>query len=809
MCDTIQVMENIPRKIWKVLFSAELDFRALIFNGLACTGMIISLAAGVWGVFLGLDWVNLLVCLGAFVVAAVLLVYSNRSGHYERCYLITIVAVFMVLFPVMFFSSGGYKSGMPVWFVFAVAFTVFMLDGKKLFALVFMELVIYGGICITAYLRPGMVHYFLSEREKVADIILGFTAASAVLGFIMYRHFKIYRDEQRRLREAEEQALRQRDIRSAFLANMSHEIRNPINVMLGMNEMVLWESEDETIAAYSRRIRDAGKSLMGLINNVLDAARVEAGKDELNEGAYRTADLVRELFVMGSEAAERKGIGFTVEADEALPSELYGDFTRIKQIGVNFLSNAVKYTEQGKIVLSVAGSKSETGFVLRMAVEDTGVGIKKEHIPLLFNAFTRLDQGSNIEGSGLGLSIAKAAADLMGGALAVESEWGGGSIFSGRVPQKIKDNSPMGNWESGAEEERSGIFTAPEGAVLVVDDYAENRMIIKALLERTLLRVDTAESGAECLAMAKEQTYHAIILDYMMPGMDGIETFKRLRNEIKGFTTPVIALTAHAVAGADKRFLDEGFAGYLSKPVLPKDLERALLGILPSSLVRNGSGVYGEQGQLELKNISFRELAAAMAGQGVLLEQGLKYFSRDGGLYREAALMFIEKYPERKKEMNESFENRDWTALKLRGHSLKSNAKNIGAEDLNETAAKLEKYCAAGKEGFISKTLELLFLQWEEAVKALEIFIGETDSRRDEQKRENKDRAELAAELLEYLRSMRLAAAKEAVSGLLNLADKEERVILSGIQERIGKLEYREAEKLFAEYLKKGKGLPA
>jgi HPt (histidine-containing phosphotransfer) domain-containing protein len=191
-----------------------------------------------------------------------------------------------------------------------------------------------------------------------------------------------------------------------------------------------------------------------------------------------------------------------------------------------------------------------------------------------------------------------------------------------------------------------------------------------------------------------------------------------------------------------------------------------------------------------------------MADRGVLLEQGLKYFSRDDGLYREAALMFVEKYPERKREMGEPLANKDWTALKLRSHSLKSNAKNIGAEDLSGTAAKLEKYCAAGKEGLINKTLELLFAVWEEAVRGLEIFIRETDGGSGKPESGNRDKAELAADLLEYLRGMRLAAAKEAIAGLLNVANGEERLIFGAIQERIGKLEYREAEKLFADYLK-------
>lgn len=441
---------TLIKRFFHAFFWKELDFRVRVFNSLAFAGIGISLATGIWGLILGLGMLNILSCGASCLVAAVLLLYSNKTGRYERCYLITIAAVFMVLFPLMFFSSGGYKGGMPAWFVFAAVFTVFMLDGKKVF--------------------------FVGAAEL------------------------------------------------AILANMSHEIRNPINVILGMNEMVLRESEDKTITAYGRKIEDAGKSLMALINNILDAARIDAGKEERAEEKYRTADLARELYVLGSGEAAKKGLRFTVETGEDLPSELYGDFTRIKQIGANFLSNAVKYTGRGTITVFLDGEKNNASggdqFLLRIAVQDTEMGIKQDDIPLLFSAFTRLDQGRRIEGSGLGLSIVKETAALLGGEINVKSEPGVGSIFTAIMPQKILDNSPMGIWKAGTEREQASSFTAPEGRVLVVDDSAENRLVIKDLLRRTLLHIDTAESGAECLEMVQAQQYHAIIMDYMMPDME-------------------------------------------------------------------------------------------------------------------------------------------------------------------------------------------------------------------------------------------------------------------------------------------------
>jgi CheY-like chemotaxis protein len=489
-------------------------------------------------------------------------------------------------------------------------------------------------------------------------------------------------------------------------------------------------------AGYARAIESAGKTLMALVNNVLDMSRLESGKMELNEGPYKTAELVRELFVMEQGMAARKGLTFTVEAEENLPSELLGDETRIKQVALNFLSNAFKYTERGGVVLRVkgtgnSGNDSPGNFRLCVAVEDTGIGIREEQKSDLFGIFARLDTERQVEGSGLGLAIAKELVGLMGGSVNVESVWGRGSVFTAELPQVVLNAEPMGSWLAGETEARREYgFTAPDARILVADDNAENLGALKALLERTTMQVDTVSGGAECLEAAQKERYHAVIMDYMMTGMDGIETFRRLR-ELSGRKAapemPVIALTAHAESGA--RFLDEGFAAYLAKPVRGADLEGALLRVLPPDLVCRSAAPQREE-PFKPKTLAYAALVAAMAEHGVLLEQGLCYFSADTGQYRKTAAMFLKNYPERKRELRELLEKRDWTGLRFRAHSLKSNARAAGARNLSETAARLEAYCsdgipAAGKDVLVEGAAGLLFAEWEEMKQALELFVDE------------------------------------------------------------------------------------
>ena len=797
-------------------FRQEVEFRAKLFNVLAITGTIISLVVAVLGILTRAAAVNWISCIASAIFAVSLLWYSVKTARYQFCYLVTIVVVFIILFPVMFFSAGGYHSGMPSFFVFAVVFTVFMLDGRRAIIMAALELAVYTGLCVAAYHKPSLVHFFGTELNLLVDTMVGFIAVSAALGITMFLHFRIYNHHQKELLETREEALRLSKIKSNFLANMSHEIRTPINIILGMNEMVLRESKNNEAAPYSRAIASAGKTLLALVNNVLDMSRIESGKMELSEETYKTAELVRELYIMEKETAARKGLSFTVEADETLPSELYGDYNRIKQIALNFLSNAFKYTEHGSVTLAVAGRREkEAGnhdFRLFIAVADTGIGIREEQKGELFEVFSRLDLAKHrdIKGSGLGLAIAKELACLMGGSITVESSPDKGSVFTVELRQTVVNSDPMGVWYTGGEEsgnEDTG-FTAPGARILAVDDNAENLEVIKSLLKRTGITVDTAASGASCVEMVKQKRYNAILMDYMMPGMDGIETLKYLRSEIHGFDTPVLALTAHAVAGIGKQFLDEGFADYLTKPVLPEDLEKAVFAVLPEDMIQKTPDEKNEQAEPKTKTLPLPELTAIMAEHGVCFAKGLDYFSRSAGEYRKAAVTFLENYPKRKEEIKNLIEKKDLEALKFRVHSLKSNAKTIGAGDLGEIAAFLERYCIAGKGTFIEKAADLLFQEWEEAAKGLGVFCDETETENAEDELDGRDKREILNKLLEHVRKMRFVAAKKEIKALLDRAEETEKPLFNAVEERIRELEYGEAEKLIAGYLKGQGGKP-
>lgn len=395
-----------------------------------------------------------------------------------------------------------------------------------------------------------------------------------------------------KLIELKEDAERANEAKSSFLANMSHEIRTPINAVLGMNEMILRESDSDTIKEYALNINNAGRTLLSIINDILDLSKIESGKMEIVEADYDVRLLIADIENMISMRAEAKNLVFTIEADEMIPTVLHGDEMRIKQCIVNLLTNSVKYTNQGAVTLKLHKTDNKDGSInLCVSVTDTGVGIKKEELNKLFDSFIRLDltRNRNVEGTGLGLNITKKLVGMMGGDLTVESIYGEGSTFSFVIVQQVVNPQGIGDYRSGlkkmmedsAKPEKS--FTAPTANVLSVDDNRVNLAVVKGLLKKLKIRCDSALSGAECLQKAEEKDYDMILLDHMMPEMDGIETLKRLQQTKKWqkHRPAVIALTANAVAGAKEEYLRAGFTDYLSKPIDPAKLEALLEKYLP------------------------------------------------------------------------------------------------------------------------------------------------------------------------------------------------------------------------------------
>ncbi len=382
--------------------------------------------------------------------------------------------------------------------------------------------------------------------------------------------------------------------KSDFLANMSHEIRTPINAVLGMNELIYRESTEPAIQRYSTNVEEAGQALLSLINDILDFSKIEAGRMELAPSDYELSALLREVNNMIGIRCVDKQLEFTIKNNPETPNFLYGDEVRIRQILLNILNNAVKYTDEGSVTLEVDYEKQDDdNILLVMSAIDSGIGIKDEDLPLLYESFKRIDLEHNRkrEGTGLGLNITKSFLQMMGGSIEVKSEHGKGSTFIVRIPQQVKAKGTVGNLVDTSNTKKKSkyqaSFMAPGARILVVDDVAINLEVIKGLLKQTQIIIDTATSGRECLSSIACTKYDIIFLDHMMPEMDGVETLQRMRADGShaNTKTPVIMLTANAIIGSKEEYLKAGFADYLSKPVRPEEIEMLLKKYLPQEKI--------------------------------------------------------------------------------------------------------------------------------------------------------------------------------------------------------------------------------
>jgi len=398
------------------------------------------------------------------------------------------------------------------------------------------------------------------------------------------------------LEEAKQYAELANRAKSSFLAKMSHEIRTPLNTVLGMDEMILRESSSEQVLKYAGYIKNAGQTLLNIINDLLDLSKLESGKIHLVEADYCLADLLQDTLNIVTLKLREKGLELVLDIAQDAPAYLHGDNLRIKQIITNVMNNAVKYTDKGTITLRLHWAEAgEDEVLLSVQVADTGRGIRKEDMDKLFAPYERLEEEKNyaVEGTGLGLAIAKDLLDLMGGGMEVESEFGKGSVFKLHFVQKVVSRKTLGMLQKkreeapvGLEDKKSKKLSAPNARILAVDDTVANLMVIQGLLQRTKIKVDMAKSGKDALRMAAKKQYQMIFLDHMMPEMDGEETLHAIQSQEGGLNTqvPVIALTANAIVGAKEKYLQMGFTDYLSKPLEATELEKMLMKYLPPDL---------------------------------------------------------------------------------------------------------------------------------------------------------------------------------------------------------------------------------
>lgn len=541
--------------------------------------------------------------------------------------------------------------------------------------------------------------------------------------------------------EARRDAMEANASKGRFLAHMSHEIRTPINAVLGMDTMILRETKDMQIKEYAMDIQNAGQNLLALINDILDFSKIESGKLDIINVEYDLSSLIHDIFNMIKAKAEAKKLELIIHADETLPSKLFGDDVRIRQVLVNLLNNAVKYTKEGTVTLNVKGRTEGRKVIFDFSVEDTGIGIKEEDIEKLFQEFERIEEkrNRNVEGTGLGINITTQLLQLMGSKLQVESEYGKGSRFFFTLEQQIVDSTPIGNLEQRIKEQSTeyaymATFTAPEARLLVVDDNLTNLKVFVNLLKCTRVNVDVAESGKECLALIAQTEYDLIFLDHMMPEMDGIETLHRMKTmeESKCERTPVIALTANAISGAKEMYLKEGFDAFLPKPINPDKLEQMILRLLPRYLLKFDTEEDGAKEAVfekETGSIAEEETEELPMIDGIdwsygrmhlpdksLLMDTVKDFSKT--LFAEADALdgFFAECKEKPEAMAQ---------YRIKVHAMKSQANLIGAVMLGGMAKRLENAAAEGDIEKIEAMHGIFVTDWRGYKEKLKECVGE------------------------------------------------------------------------------------
>lgn len=372
--------------------------------------------------------------------------------------------------------------------------------------------------------------------------------------------------------------------KSAFLSKVSHEIRTPVNSIYGMNEMIIRECNDSAILQYADQIKSATDTLIGLINDILDFSKIEAGKMDIVDREYNIKKILKNVCNMTKVRTKEKNLEFCLEVGDGIPSVLIGDDVRIEQVLMNLLSNAVKYTNEGSVTLKLGWTGNSEKGTVDIYVTDTGIGIKNDDIPKLFKEFERIEETRNhsIQGTGLGLNITTNLLSRMKSRLEVESEYGAGTTFYCHIPQLVVNDTPLkfglGDTEDVEKSDYRPVFTSPDSSILIVDDNRLNRVVFRNLLKATRVKVYEAGSGAECLDMIKKQHFDIVFMDYMMPEMDGVMTFRKMKEtEHMCKESPVIMLTANAVQGAMEEYLEQGFADFLSKPIIPEKLEKMII----------------------------------------------------------------------------------------------------------------------------------------------------------------------------------------------------------------------------------------
>lgn len=597
----MRILRRLNERVNSYLYDSSIyikDRTFVLFTSLELMALLLNAVAAV---ILGDPLTSALASLMGVAVGVVILTILVRMDKIKVAKIAIALVLVLILRPAAFFTKGGVDNGTMVMMLLGSYYLIMVLDGvfRIVICLIDTSLLVTCGVIayhhpeyLTAYYRKS------NYTNSFVQYIIGLVVLTILISFwtrILQKETRLAEEKTKELEELNRSQNR-------FFSSMSHEIRTPINTVLGLNEIILrQEDASEEIKKDARNIQGAGRLLLALINDILDVSKIEAGKMDIVPVDYNVSSLLSEIVNMIWLKAEEKGLKFEVDIDPGVPEVLFGDEVRIKQILINLLNNAVKYTKEGSVSLHM---ECETGdgrdALLKINVSDTGMGIKPDALPHLFDTFQRVDEEKNryIEGTGLGLSIVKQLVELMEGEITVNSVYGQGSIFSVTLKQGISSDNRIGDisisgiGSMSGQEKFQHSFHAPDARILIVDDNEMNLQVEEKLLDGTGMVVDLAMSGVEALKKTLQFRYDVIFMDHLMPEMDGIDCFENIRSQKGGLNqnTPVVVLTANAGGENIELYNNTGFDGYLVKPVSGRQLEDILMVHLPAEKVINIAG---------------------------------------------------------------------------------------------------------------------------------------------------------------------------------------------------------------------------
>ena len=620
-------MRKLYKKLIAPLYDHSINLQERMFRLMSILGLCALVIMSVLSFLMHESIGDVLTIVASLMIFSVILTVTLKTHRIQiGASVISAILVFVML-PMVFIESGGMYGGTPMWFLFSAVFVCLVVRGTARIAFL-LSCGLILTVCYTIqWYRPDLI---IPHTAKMAytDSLASTIIVGLFISLMVVFESRLYIEEQRIAEEQRKEIEEINKAQNRFFSNMSHEIRTPVNTIIGLNEVIMREAATSEVAEDAKNIQGAGKMLLALINDILDMSKIESGKMELVPAEYNIGELLSDIMSMVQPRARNKGLEFKIGLDETTPVGLIGDDVRIKQILINILNNAVKYTSEGAVTLTVEcrrqqfkdNRKAEMVFT----VADTGIGIRKESLPMLFDVFRRVDESKNryIEGTGLGLSIVKQLVDLMEGDITVDSVYTKGSTFRVTIPQRIADDTEIGkitimsDADSAEPQEYKQSFEAPGARILIVDDNDLNATVASKLLAPTKVRIDIAMSGFICLEMTQNTRYDLIYMDHLMPELDGIETLQRLRAQKGGLNrqTPVVVLTANTGADNLSLYKRSGFDGYMLKPVTGAQLEEMTLSFLPKESVKmtGVSTVKAEDTRIIDKHIRKRSISVSV-----------------------------------------------------------------------------------------------------------------------------------------------------------------------------------------------------